>query len=166
MSENRARLLSKVHTRTDNHKVFGQLLSDKIDNDSKEDPSIFNDHDFYQSLLKDFLATSSTTQQDATQQDDDVYLDGADLGMTQKYLEKKRKLQEASLQQRKEVDRRASKNRKIRYVVHEKLVNFMTGLDRATEDNATRESVLRALFGQGRVSDNAGEEFSGPVRLI
>jgi hypothetical protein len=47
--------------------------------------------------------------------------------MTQRFLERKRKLQEAGqVKEKKDVDRRASKNRKIRYVVHEKIVNFMT----------------------------------------
>jgi hypothetical protein len=35
----------------------------------------------------------------------------------------------AGVQVKKEVDRKASKNRKIRYVVHEKIVNFLTPLE-------------------------------------
>lgn len=90
---------------------------------------VFNDADFYQSLLKDFLASNDQTTgtTPANQDDDDIYVDGADLGMTQRFLERRRKLQDAgSIQTKKEVDRRASKHRKIRYVVHEKIVNFMT----------------------------------------
>lgn len=48
---------------------------------------------------------------------------------------------------KKEVDRRASKNRKIRYVVHEKLVSFMTPADNLSLQEG-RESILRSLFGQ------------------
>jgi len=53
------------------------------------------------------------------------FLNGADLGLTQKYLDKKKKLAEEARQRKKDIDRKASKNRKIRYVVHDKLLNFL-----------------------------------------
>ena len=80
-------------------------------------------------------------------------MDGADLGMTQRFLEKRRKLQDAgSVQVKKQVDRRASKHRKIRYVVHEKIVNFMTPLDNlqlmgGVGDDSSKQSILQSLFG-------------------
>ena len=82
-------------------------------------------------MLKDFLASNdnaATGQATGNGEDDDIYTDGADLGLTQRFLERKRKLQETNqgTQLKKEVDRKASKQRKIRYIVHEKLVNFMT----------------------------------------
>jgi protein AATF/BFR2 len=50
-------------------------------------------------------------------------------------------------QKKKEIDRRASKNRKIRYVVHDKLVNFMTPLDHIdiAEDV---NNITKNLFGK------------------
>ena len=54
------------------------------------------------------------------------FLGGADLKMTQNYLQKRQKMNEQSKTLKKDVDRRASKNRKIRYVVHEKILNFLT----------------------------------------
>ena len=72
-------------------------------------------------------------------------MDGADLRLTQRALDRKRRLQEAA-GPKKEVDRRASKNRKIRYIVHEKLVNFMTPVDNTALIDA--QSVLQSLFGQ------------------
>lgn len=93
--DNRKRLFSKLHTRTDAHKLFGRLHSDTLTQE-KVDKQIYNDHDFYQALLKDFLAASTgggeSAQQTNDNNDDDIYVDGADLGMTQKYLERKRKL--------------------------------------------------------------------------
>lgn len=54
---------------------------------------IYNDSDFYQTLLKDFLASNeSNGPTQAHQDDDDIYVDGADLGMTQRFLERRRKL--------------------------------------------------------------------------
>jgi hypothetical protein len=48
---------------------------------------------------------------------------------------------------KKEVDRKASKNRKIRYVVHDKLVNFMTPLENLALSEG-KENILTTLFGQ------------------
>jgi protein AATF/BFR2 len=85
-------------------------------------------------------------------------VDGADLGMTQRFLERRRKLQDAgSVKVKKEVDRRASKHRKIRYVVHEKIVNFMTPMDNLSlfgGDESGKLSVLQTLFGM-KTSQNA-----------
>ena len=50
------------------------------------------------------------------------------------------------MQVKKEVDRKASKNRKIRYVVHEKLLNFMTPQDNLNIAEGY-EAILLTLFG-------------------
>jgi protein AATF/BFR2 len=44
------------------------------------------------------------------------------------------------------VDRKASKGRKIRYVVHDKIVNFMTPSDNLRRFEG-REAILSNLFG-------------------
>ena len=46
----------------------------------------------------------------------------------------------------KEVDRRASKNRKIRYVVHDKILNFLTPIDNLIILEG-REAIVKNLFG-------------------
>lgn len=79
-------------------------------------------------------------------------MDGADLNMTQRFLEKRRKLREAAAMagdesKKKEVDRRASKHRKIRYVVHEKIVNFMAPMDSVGIVMDSKESILATIFG-------------------
>ncbi|XP_019188693.1 PREDICTED: protein AATF-like isoform X2 [Ipomoea nil] len=66
-------------------------------------PELLDDSDFYQQLLKEFFETIDPTSSDKA-----FY--------TLKRLQTKK---------RKIVDRRASKSRKIRYNVHEKIVNFM-----------------------------------------
>ena len=55
---------------------------------------------------------------------------------------------------KKEVDRKASKNRKIRYVVHDKLVNFMTPADNFSTIFEGKDSILSSLFGQVPVQEN------------
>lgn len=62
--------------------------------ESKTNVEVYNDVDFYQSMLKDFLASNEGTNSGAgyQQDDDDIYTDGADLGMTMKFLDRKRRL--------------------------------------------------------------------------
>lgn len=88
--------------------VFGNVPNSTDDNDPKEtdaddDPELLDDSELYQQLLKEFFETIDPSSSEAA-----FY--------AMKRLQKKK---------RKIVDRRASKSRKIRYHVHEKIVNFM-----------------------------------------
>lgn len=67
------------------------------------DPELLNDTEFYQQLLKEFLENVDPSSTETT------------FYALKRLQTKKRKI----------VDRRASKSRKIRYNVHEKIVNFM-----------------------------------------
>ena len=75
-------------------------------------------------------------------------MEGADLSLTQKFLEKRQKLKDGQAdKQKKDVDRKASKNRKIRYIVHEKIVNFMTPLDNIYLQDG-KDNIINNLFGK------------------
>ncbi|GER48631.1 protein AATF [Striga asiatica] len=67
------------------------------------DPELLDDSEFYQQLLKEFFETIDPSSSETA------------FYALKRLQTKKRKI----------VDRRASKNRKIRYQVHEKIVNFM-----------------------------------------
>ena len=72
---------------------------------------------------------------------------GADLTLTQKYLSKKHRMQqEKSAKAKKEIDRKASKNRKLRYVVHDKILNFLTPVQNLQAVEG-REALVGNLFG-------------------
>ena len=93
-ADNRKRLMDRLHTRQADGglKQFGRMVSEQLG--TTKDLEIYNDADFYQTLLKDFLASNESngpTQQDEDGQED-IYADGADLGMTQRFLERRRKL--------------------------------------------------------------------------
>ena len=127
-------------------------------------PNLFNDQEYYSLLLNDFLAT----KEDATGQDpasDGQFLYGADLSLTQKFLAKKQRMKELKEEKRREVDRKASKGRKIKYVVHEKLLNFMI-----PEDNLQRlegkEQILQTLFQKRADSAMTKQQIGGAVRLL
>ncbi|KAK6920364.1 AATF leucine zipper-containing domain [Dillenia turbinata] len=74
-----------------------------VDANADGDPELLDDSEFYQQLLKEFLETFDPTSSEMA------------LYAMKKLRTKKRKI----------VDCRASKSRKIRYNVHEKIVNFM-----------------------------------------
>ncbi|KAL0456246.1 UNVERIFIED_CONTAM: protein AATF [Sesamum latifolium] len=88
--------------------LFGNV-PDSTENIKKEeayadgDPELLDDSEFYQQLLKEFFETIDPSSSETA------------FYALKRLQTKKRKI----------VDRRASKSRKIRYHVHEKIVNFM-----------------------------------------
>lgn len=73
----------------------------------------------------------------------------------------------AGEQVKKEVDRRASKNRKIRYVVHDKIINFLTPLENLTIFEG-RDAIVNNLFGVGtnKPTLDKRQKVAGDVKLI
>lgn len=99
-----------------------------------EDENIYDDADFYQQLLEELVDqrmvdSSSTT---ATGVDDTVTSWTA--------------VKEAKT--RKNVDTKASKGRKMKFTVHEKLQNFMAPEDRTTWEQDACDRFFGSLFGQ------------------
>ena len=101
--------------------------SKKVD----EDPAIYDDADFYQLLLKELVEQRST----------DTTAPGASVTTVKWAAIKENKT-------RKQVDRRASKGRKLRFDVHEKIQNFMAPEDRRTWEEEAIDRFVRTLFGQ------------------
>jgi len=119
------RLVRRTQYKRTSYKVLGKVL-DKNERDSDEDSSdsedenqsqdkksheeydseIFDDDDFYHNLLRELIERKSGS--DERQQDNWLQI---------------QKLRAKS--NRRKVDTRASKGRKIRYDIHAKLVNFM-----------------------------------------
>lgn len=89
------------------------------------DPETFDDSDFYQQLLKEFLEASTGA--------------GVRVPVPAAPSKKKKNVR----------DRRASKGRRLRYDVQEKLVSFMA--PKRDEEPAMATQLFRNLFGHGRV---------------
>jgi len=70
--------------------------------------------------------------------------------MTRKFLKQKEQRNEGD---KKEVDRKASKNRKIRYTVHDKIVNFMVP-EESEREIPGRDEIVRNLLGRRTIEDN------------
>lgn len=115
----RSRRLCEVGGQDDERRDTSEHMErDVYDGDDERDEETFEDTEFYQTLLKEFLEGSNAAG-------------GGNWFMGPKH--------------RKVVDRRASKGRKVRYHVHEKLVNFMIPVD--LEQPHYAANVFSNLFG-------------------
>jgi len=101
-------------------------------NDNERAPpeeEIYDDRDFYAQLLREVLAGGSL----GSNADSAAREVQADLG-------------KRSQNKRADVDRRASKGRKIRYVSIEKLQNFMAQRPRSVDTEVSMDAMLAGLF--------------------
>lgn len=94
-----------------------------------EDPKIYDDADFYGLLLKELLEQKSQ---------DSVAASNIDLGFQMRRETKTKR----------NVDTKASKGRKLRYTVHEKLQNYMAPEDRTRWSERQADELFGSLFGQ------------------
>ncbi|KAK1424527.1 hypothetical protein QVD17_19857 [Tagetes erecta] len=102
-----SRMIKGMQQRRSVVPVFGDVSDSTLDKDEATnadgDPELLDDSEFYQQLLREFFETVNAGSSETA------------FYALKRLQTKKRKI----------VDRRASKSRKIRYHVHEKIVNFM-----------------------------------------
>ncbi|KAF3337459.1 protein AATF isoform X1 [Carex littledalei] len=125
-----SRMIKRMQLRRPSVGIIGEVLfclnishDDNVNEDG--DPELLDDSEFYQQLLKEFL-------------------ESCNLGSSESMFYAMRRMQP---KKRKVVDRRASKSRKIRYQVHEKIVNFMAPLPMTVPPMAPK--LFENLFGRG-----------------
>jgi protein AATF/BFR2 len=107
-----------------------------------EDDYIYDDADFYQQLLKELVEQRTVDNA------------GEQIGAVPSVM-----LTAAnSAKTRKVVDRKASKGRKMRFTVHEKLQNFMAPEDRRTWEQGAIDRLFNTLFGQKMEMDENESE--------
>ncbi|XP_010457214.1 PREDICTED: putative uncharacterized protein DDB_G0270496 isoform X2 [Camelina sativa] len=123
-----SRMIKQMQQSRSTVAVFGTVPGESMEPNQEErqlegDPELIEDAEFYQQLLKEFIETIDPASSEAA-----YYA-------MKKFQTKKRKV----------VDRRASKSRKIRYNVHEKIVNFMAPRPAKIPPNTA--DLLKNLFG-------------------
>jgi protein AATF/BFR2 len=99
-----------------------------------EDPDIYDDADFYQLLLKELVDQRTT----------DTSIVGGQAATVRYAAAKEAKA-------KKHVDTKASKGRKLRFNVHEKLQNYMAPEDRRSWEQHAIDRFFGTLFGQKMV---------------
>lgn len=97
-----SKVLARTRVYRGKNERLGINVATETEEGDDEDPTIFDDTDFYQQLLRDVIDSRSGSG------------GGDDWATVQKQQKAKKK-----------VDTKASKGRKLRYQVHEKLQNFM-----------------------------------------
>ncbi|KYN13629.1 PREDICTED: protein AATF [Trachymyrmex cornetzi] len=129
--------ISKLRKRTQlkrsEYNVVGKCLLNE-DNDGRRiqeyDPEIYDDDDFYHQLLRDLIEYKSSDMTDPVQ-------------LSKQWIQ----LQNMRKKMKRKINTRATKGRRVRYNVHNKLVNFMapiTVYDTWTDN--TKNELYNSLF--------------------
>lgn len=139
MMESFEKLQVKSQLKRANFRILGESL-ENLEKDFDED--IYDDSDLMQELMKGMMENSGP---------EDVAEDLPLFETTQQYLlERKLKHDE---KKHKIVDRKASKNRKIKFEIHPKLINFMQSDERGGAIEG-RNEILRTITKRFRGEDN------------
>lgn len=126
---NKDRLIRRTHQKRSEYKIIG--ASQQVDDYDEE---VYDDDDFYHQLLRQIIENKTGESENS-------------LSLYKKYSE----IQRMRSKMKKKVDTRASKGRKIRYDVHEKLVNFMAPINRNTMLDDAKDVLFKSLFGNFKV---------------
>lgn len=124
------RLIERTRLKRSEFNIIGQVENSDAKTTEKYNDDIYNDDDFYHQLLKQIMESKVDELNEST-------------AMSKKYIE----IQRMRNKLKKQVDTRASKGRKIRYDVHEKLVNFMAPVDTTKITDEAKSELFKSLFG-------------------
>ncbi|GAA5834627.1 hypothetical protein JCM3766R1_003622 [Sporobolomyces carnicolor] len=148
-SSERERLMKRTRVRRSEGKVVGggkglvplegePASATAADEKGKEiDEECFDDNDFYQQLLREVVESRMLDLDDAT-------------------MNTLRLASARGKKVKKQVDTRASKGRKIRYHVHEKIQNFMIPIEAATWHDEQIDELFASLLGRSLNTTGSG----------
>lgn len=126
-------IIQKTQTYRGDFEIYGVEMPEPDANGVVTDvvlPEIFDDSEFYHQLLRELIEYKSNTDENQAE-------------ITHKFIE----LQKVRDRMKKKVDTRASKGRKTRYIVHNKLVNFMAPRDTSEWTDEAKDELFSSLFG-------------------
>lgn len=138
---NRSELVRKTQLHKGGYDIIGQstAVPNSEPNSDDQEPSsgdqlysteIYDDTDFYHTQLRELIEFKANSSSNPTE-------------MNRQFVE----LQKLRKKMKKVVDTRASKGRKIRYVVHNKMVNFMARNDTTEWTDEGKTELYSSLFG-------------------
>jgi protein AATF/BFR2 len=149
---NRQRLIQRSQLKRPSYNILGQELipqdqkntegsvaftsADNLktgEEASKEyNTEIYDDTDYYHQLLRELIERKSSDITDPVQ-------------LGRQWLE----LQKLRSKMKRKIDTRATKGRKIRYVIHSKLVNYMAPVSQSFFTEDAKTELFNSLFGKG-----------------
>ncbi|KAF9819074.1 hypothetical protein SFRURICE_000739 [Spodoptera frugiperda] len=121
-----------------NETEVNPITRDRKDNDEYI-PEIFDDSDFYHQLLRELIECKSADISDPVQ-------------LSRQWIA----LQQMRSKMKRKVDTKASKGRKIKYVVHNQLVNFMAPEKSMSWTDESKNELYSSLFGKLFEQNNIG----------
>lgn len=123
--------------------IEDNMALNPITRDRKEDdeyiPEIFDDSDFYHQLLRELIECKSADISDPIQ-------------LSRQWIS----LQQMRSKMKRKVDTKATKGRKIKYVVHNKLVNYMAPEKSTKWNEESTNELYNSLFGKMFEPNNVG----------
>lgn len=151
-------MVKRTQLKRGHYEIIGKQIEDedvdKIDSELVEkrkkeiyDCEIFDDSDFYHQLLRELVNS----------------LGASNLNQTSKVNPRWLKLMKERFKSNKYVDTKATKSRKIRYKVHNELVNFMAPMAHLSSyDDEQVNNLVKSVFGKAALENNRNEglEFS------
>lgn len=140
----RDKLIHRTQFKRSEYDIVG-YVKPEINNDTtksrKDDDEyiseIFDDTDFYHQLLRELIECKSADISDPVQ-------------LSRQWIA----LQQMRSKMKRKVDTKATKGRRIKYVVHNKLVNFMAPEKNATWTDESKSELYNSLFGKLFESNN------------
>jgi protein AATF/BFR2 len=117
------------------------------------DEEVFNDNDFYNFILKEFISN----KEDMINADN---TNNSRMDLTLQYL-----LNRSKQKKDKNVDTRASKNRKLRFDKHEKIINFMVPIPNHKVVSG-RDEILNSIFGIGKKRRDTDGDVDSDFEII
>lgn len=146
----RDKLIRRTQLKRTEYDIVGYSKAVNNDNDSekvtknrKDDdeyiPEIFDDNDFYHQLLRELIECKSADISDPVQ-------------LSRQWIA----LQQMRSKMKRKVDTKATKGRKIKYVVHNQLVNYMAPEKCLTWTEESTNELYNSLFGKMFEHNNTG----------
>ncbi|XP_022222575.1 protein Aatf [Drosophila obscura] len=123
---NREALVEKSQTLKSNQPEKQQQENDP---QPQRQPHVYDDSDFYHQQLRELIEYKASTSSNMSE-------------ITKQFVE----LQKLRQKMKKKVDTRASKGRKLRYVVHNKLTNFMAPNEATEWTESSKSELYKSLF--------------------
>lgn len=151
---NKPDLIKSSQTHKGTYELFGQKKKPEGDEEEEEDqaskdeskwcPEIYDDTDFYHQMLRELIEYKSNSSTNPVE-------------AARNYSE----LQKLRTKIKKQVDQKASKGRKIRYVVHKKIVSFMAPYSDSNWTEEATQELFTSLFGNYEKTLNRKREAEG-----
>ncbi|XP_076244962.1 apoptosis antagonizing transcription factor [Calliopsis andreniformis] len=132
----KGKMYKRVQLKRSEYKIIGKMEVTNDDNEGRRvqeyDSEIYDDDDFYHQLLRDLIEYKSVNITDPLQ-------------LSKQWIQ----LQNMRRKMKRKIDTRATKGRRIRYDVHNKLVNFMAPINiNDTWSDQAKDELYNSLFGK------------------